>query len=62
MFTETRQNFEFYNYEEKLPLEKLKLLLKERPERLVLYYRTTIINKYLLLSIKISQDSKLIVR
>ena len=61
MFTETRQNFEFYNYEEKLPLEKLKLLLKERPERLVLYYRTTIINKYLLLSIKISQDSKLIV-
>ena len=62
MFTETRQNFEFYNYEEKLPLEKLKLLLKERPERLVLYYRTTIIIKYLLLSIKISQDSKLIVR
>lgn len=62
MFTETRQNFEFYNYEEKLPLEKLKLLLKERPERLVLYYRTIIINKYLLLLIKISQDSKLIVR
>ena len=61
MFTETRQNFEVYNYEEKCPLEKLKLLVKERPERLVLYFRTIIINKYLFLSIKISQDSKLIV-